>query len=165
MTSLSPPQGLVVIDEVQRRLDLFPILRVLVDRKDNPARFLILGSASGALLRQPSESLAGRMERITLGGFSLPELGADTDQRLWLRGGFPLSYLADRQKDNVAWRKNFIQALLERVCPNGVCVSPLLPCNASGPCLPITMGRPGMQRNRLVPSALAKPPPAAIWTC
>ena len=76
MTALSPLEGLVVIDEVQRRPDLFPVLRVLADRKNPPARFLILGSASGDLLRQTSESLAGRMERVTLNGFSLQELGA-----------------------------------------------------------------------------------------
>ena len=77
MTALRPLKGLVVIDEVQRRPELFPALRVLADRKAVPARFLILGSASGDLLRQSSESLAGRVERITMGGFSLAELGAD----------------------------------------------------------------------------------------
>ena len=71
MTSLRPLKGLVVIDEVQRRPDLFPVLRVLVDRRDTPARFLIPGSASGDFLRQTSESLAGRMERVIIGGFSL----------------------------------------------------------------------------------------------
>ena len=95
MTALRPLKGLVVIDEIQRRPDLFPVLRVLVDRRDTPARFLILGSASGDLLRQTSESLAGRMERIIIGGFSLAELGTESEQHLWLRGGFPLSYLAD----------------------------------------------------------------------
>jgi len=117
ITALSPLQGLVVIDEVQRRPDLFPILRVLADRRDNPARFLILGSASGDLLRQTSESLAGRLERVTLGGFSLPELGTDTEQQLWQRGGFPLSWLAANDPDSAAWRKNFIQTLLERDFP------------------------------------------------
>ncbi len=117
MTALSPLRGLVVIDEVQRRPDLFPILRVLVDRDDQPARFLILGSASGALLRQTSESLAGRIERITMAGFSLAELGSDTEQALWLRGGFPLSYLAKSDVDSLVWRKNFIQTLLERDFP------------------------------------------------
>ncbi|MDH4321956.1 MAG: ATP-binding protein [Desulfobulbaceae bacterium] len=117
MTALSPLKGLVVIDEVQRRPDLFPILRVLADRRENPARFLILGSASGDLLRQTSESLAGRMERLTMGGFSLPELGADAEQQLWQRGGFPLSWLAANDPDSAAWRKNFIQTLLERDLP------------------------------------------------
>lgn len=117
MTALRPLNGLVVIDEVQRRPDLFPVLRVLADRRDAPARFLILGSASGNLMRQTSESLAGRMERIVIGGFSLAELGADAEQQLWLRGGLPLSYLASSNVNSIAWRKNFIQSLLERDFP------------------------------------------------
>ena len=117
MTALRPLQGLVVIDEIQRRPDLFPALRVLADRSDHPARFLILGSASGDLLRQSSESLAGRVERITIGGLSLRELGREAEQRLWLRGGFPLAYLAASETDSVVWRKQFIQSLLERDFP------------------------------------------------
>ena len=117
MTALRPLKGLVVIDEVQRRPDLFPILRVLADRNPSPARFLILGSASGDLLRQSSESLAGRVEYVTIGGFSLSELGPKSESRLWLRGGFPLAYLASSEADSQAWRKNFIQTLLERDFP------------------------------------------------
>ena len=117
MTALEPLQGLVVIDEIQRRPDLFPILRVLTDRKNNPAKFLILGSASGELLRQTSESLAGRTEKISISGFSLPEVGASSEFDLWLRGGYPLSYLADTDSDSLVWRKNFIQTLLERDFP------------------------------------------------
>lgn len=117
MTALDPLRGLVVIDEVQRRPDIFPVLRVLADRKGMFARFLILGSASGDLLRQTSESLAGRMERLTIGGFSLAELGVEAEQSLWLRGGLPLSYLASSDDDSTAWRKNFIQTLLERDLP------------------------------------------------
>jgi len=117
MTALRPLKGLVVIDEIQRRPDLFPVLRVLADRSDSPARFLILGSASGELLRQSSESLAGRVERIPIGGLSLRELGSEAEQRLWLRGGFPLSYLADSEADSMAWRTQFIQSLLERDFP------------------------------------------------
>ncbi len=117
MTALGPLEGLVVIDEVQRRPDLFPVLRVLADRRDSRARFLILGSASGDLLRQTSESLAGRMERVAIGGFTLAELGAEAEQRLWLRGGLPLAYLADSEAASVAWRKSFIQTLLERDFP------------------------------------------------
>src|SRR5688572_10327046 len=82
-TALRPLKGLVVIDEIQRRPDLFPLLRVLSDRRSLPARFLILGSASGDLLRQSSESLAGRVEHISIGGFSLLELGAPAVQDLW----------------------------------------------------------------------------------
>jgi len=117
MTALEPLQGLVVIDEIQRRPDLFPILRVLTDRKNNPAKFLILGSASGELLRQTSESLAGRTEKISISGFSLPEVGASSEFDLWLRGGYPLSFLADTDADSLVWRKNFIQTLLERDFP------------------------------------------------
>ena len=117
MTALRPLAGLVVIDEVQRRPELFPVLRVLADRRAKPARFLILGSASGDLLRQSSESLAGRMERIGIGGFSLREVGARAGQTLWRRGGFPLSYLADSEADSLAWRKQFMQTLLERDFP------------------------------------------------
>jgi hypothetical protein len=116
-TALEPLQGLVVIDEVQRRPDLFPILRVLADRRDQPARFLILGSASGDLMRQSSESLAGRLERIEIGGFTLAELGPGSTHALWRRGGFPLAYLARTERDSLAWRKQFMQTLLERDLP------------------------------------------------
>jgi predicted AAA+ superfamily ATPase len=117
MTALRPLKGMVVIDEIQRRPDLFPVLRVLADRKNTPARFLILGSASGNLMRQTSESLAGRMERIAIGGFSLAELGSEAEQQLWLRGGLPLSFLAESDVNSITWRKNFIQTLLERDFP------------------------------------------------
>jgi uncharacterized protein len=124
MTALQSLEGLVVIDEIQHRPELFPTLRVLADRSDNPARFLILGSASGDLLRQSSESLAGRVERIPVGGLSLRELGRDAEQRLWMRGGFPMSFLAENDTDSLAWRKQFIQTLLERDFPQwGVRVS------------------------------------------
>lgn len=115
--ALEPLEGLVVIDEVQRRPDLFPVLRVLVDRRSRTARFLILGSASGDLLRQSSESLAGRMERIEIGGFTLAEVGQQSAAKLWRRGGFPLAFLARTEADSVAWRKQFIQTLLERDLP------------------------------------------------
>lgn len=117
MTALRPLKGLVVIDEIQRRPDLFPVLRVLADRRGAPARLLILGSASGNLMRQTSESLAGRMERIVIGGFSLAELDPNAEQNLWLRGGLPLSYLSASNVNSIAWRKNFIQTLLERDFP------------------------------------------------
>lgn len=112
--ALSPLKDIVVIDEVQRRPDLFPILRVLLDRKPLPAKFLILGSALPDLLRQSSESLAGRLEMIEMDGFGLTEVGQKQFSRLWLRGGFPLSFLANNDLDSFAWRKSFIQAFLER---------------------------------------------------
>jgi predicted AAA+ superfamily ATPase len=117
MTAMRPLKGLIIIDEIQRRPDLFPVLRVLADRRGTPARFLILGSASGNLMQQTSESLAGRMERIVIGGFSLAELGSEAEQQLWLRGGLPLSFLAESDINSMAWRKNFIQTLLERDFP------------------------------------------------
>lgn len=88
LTSLGDLRGTVVIDEVQRRPELFPLLRVLADRPGMPARFLILGSASPALLRQSSESLAGRLEILEMEGFSLAEVGIEQAPSLWLRGGF-----------------------------------------------------------------------------
>lgn len=117
MTALQSLEGLVVIDEIQRRPELFPVLRVLVDRERNPSRFLILGSASGDLLRQSSESLAGRIERISMGGFSLAEIASESADDLWRRGGFPLAFLASSEKDSLRWRLEFIQTLLERDFP------------------------------------------------
>lgn len=116
-TALHPLKGLVVIDEIQRRPDLFPLLRVLADRKPLPARFLILGSASPGLLRQSSETLAGRLETVPLEGFRLADLGAAAQIRQWLRGGFPLSFMARTEVDSVAWRRQFLQTFLERDLP------------------------------------------------
>jgi uncharacterized protein len=116
-TALRPLKGLVVIDEVQRRPDLFPLLRVLSDRKPLPARFLILGSASTELLQQSSESLAGRMETIELDGLSLSDVGTSRQQRHWLRGGFPLSYVARSEAESMTWRREFIRSFLERDLP------------------------------------------------
>lgn len=115
--ALRPLRGLVVIDEIQRQPNLFPLLRVLADRKPLPARFLILGSASPALLRQSSETLAGRLETVPLEGFRLADLGATAQPRHWLRGGFPLSYTARSEADSFAWRKQFLQTFLERDIP------------------------------------------------
>ena len=117
MTALQSLRGLVVIDEIQRRPDLFPILRVLCDRTPLPARFLILGSASPEMLRQSSETLAGRLEIIRMAGFSLAEVGVEKQMQHWLRGGFPLSFLAASDADSLAWRRNFIQTFLERDLP------------------------------------------------
>jgi len=117
MTALKDLKGLIVIDEVHRSPDLYTVLRVLSDRRPLPARFLLLGSASSELLRQTSESLAGRLETITMGGFSISEIGVKSHSRHWLRGSFPLSCLAKNDKDSLAWRKNFIQTFLERDVP------------------------------------------------
>jgi predicted AAA+ superfamily ATPase len=117
MTALAGLRGVVVIDEVQRRPDLFPVLRVLADRTPLPARFLVLGSASPALLQQSSETLAGRLETITLSGFSLVEVGVRAQTRHWVRGGFPRAFLARSLADCHAWRKQFTQTFLERDLP------------------------------------------------
>jgi uncharacterized protein len=116
-TALRPLKKLVVIDEVQRRPELFPLLRVLADRRPLPARFLILGSASPDLLRQSSESLAGRLETVPLEGFRLADLGAASQNRHWLRGGFPRAYTPRRESDSFSWRQQFLQTFLERDLP------------------------------------------------
>lgn len=117
MMALAGLRGVVVIDEVQRRPELFPVLRVLADRRPLPARFLILGSASPELLRQSSESLAGRLETIPLSGFSLAEVGAAALNRHWLRGTFPRAFLARSNAESVSWRRQFIHTFLERDLP------------------------------------------------
>lgn len=114
LQALASLRGLVVIDEAQRQPGLFPVLRVLADREGLPARFLILGSASPELARQASESLAGRVEIIEMRGFDLGEVGAGASDALWLRGGFPRSFLARDDEDSRVWRRQFIATFLER---------------------------------------------------
>lgn len=117
MVALKDLRGLVVIDEVQHAPDLFKVLRVLIDRPDNPARFLLLGSASPSLLRQSAESLAGRLEVIEAGGFTLEETGADDAAALWWRGGFPRSFTAQNEGASRIWRSQFIRTVVERDLP------------------------------------------------
>ena len=124
LARLSEPQlalerltGLVVLDEVQRLPDIFSTLRVLIDRPRGRARFLILGSASPALLRQSSETLAGRIAFVHLEGFDLRELASSDRDRLWLRGGFPRSFLARSDRESSTWRENFVATFLERDLP------------------------------------------------
>jgi predicted AAA+ superfamily ATPase len=117
MTALRELRGLIVIDEIQRRPELFPLLRVLADRDPLPARFLILGSASPDLVQHAAESLAGRQETIALAGFSLAEVGIENAAQHWLRGGYPPAFLAASEADSLAWRRSFIQTLLERDLP------------------------------------------------
>jgi len=114
LLALEELRGLVIIDEIQRRPELFPVLRVLSDRPRRPARFLILGSASRDLLQQSSETLAGRIAYHELGGFDLSETGAERISRLWQRGAFPRSYLARSEKASLAWRREFVATFLER---------------------------------------------------
>ena len=113
---LRPLKGLVVLDEIHRLPGIFPLLRVLADRSGMPARFLVLGSASPELLRQTSETLAGRVGFCRLDGFNTNEVG-DLD-RLWLRGGFPRSYLARSDAASVRWRHNFVDTFLSRDAPD-----------------------------------------------
>ena len=117
--ALATLRGLVVIDEVQRHEGLFRLLRVLVDRPGNPARFLVLGSAGPALLRQSSESLAGRIAYHELPPFRIGEVGTapETVERLWLRGGFPRSFRAEDDRRSLRWRLAFVQTFLERDLP------------------------------------------------
>src|SRR5438093_39495 len=114
MTALEPLRGFVVIDEAQLRPELFPVLRVLADRKPLPARFLLLGSASPDLVRGASESLAGRVSLIPMSGFDLSEVGAKAMRSLWWRGGFPRSFLASSDSESRQWRDDFVQTFLER---------------------------------------------------
>ncbi len=113
-TALASLRGLVVLDEVQLRPDLFPLLRVLADRSPVRTRFLLLGSASPDLIRHNAESLAGRVEFVAMSGFGLEETGPATLRRLWLRGGFPRSFLARNDEASRLWRESFIQTFLER---------------------------------------------------
>ncbi|MBS0629696.1 MAG: ATP-binding protein [Verrucomicrobia bacterium] len=108
---------LIVIDEIQRAPEIFPIIRVLIDDKQKKQKFLILGSASRELIRQSSESLAGRIGYMELMPFSLDEVDHDID-RLWVRGGFPLSYLANHDEESLLWRQSYISTFLERDIPN-----------------------------------------------
>jgi predicted AAA+ superfamily ATPase len=115
--ALKDLKGVIIIDEVQRLPEIFQVIRVLIDRSNVKTRFLILGSASPDLLRQSSESLAGRIIFHELGGFSLEEVGIKNNKQLWLRGGFPRSYLARSIQASSEWRKAFIQTFLERDLP------------------------------------------------
>ena len=126
LTALSNPEltlrsleGLVIIDEVQRRPELFSFLRPLTDRTPQLLKFLLLGSASPTLVKGVSESLAGRALFINVPGFSLQEVGATTnnEESLWLRGGFPRSWLALNNSASLRWRESFVATFLERDLP------------------------------------------------
>jgi predicted AAA+ superfamily ATPase len=114
MLALGKLRGLVVLDEVQRSPGLFPFLRVLADRPNTPARFIVLGSATGELLRQSSETLAGRIAYHDLPGLTLDETGVDKRDKLWRRGGFPRSFLARSEAESARWRDDFVRTFLER---------------------------------------------------
>jgi len=123
--ALGSLEGLVILDEIQLMPELFSVLRVLVDRPENKACFLILGSASPEIIRNVSETLAGRVEFVELSGFDLSETGVDSWQTLWVRGGFPRAYLASSEDDSLAWREGFIRTFLERDIPQlGINIAP-----------------------------------------
>jgi uncharacterized protein len=117
LLALGDLTGIVVLDEIQRRPELFSILRVLADRRPRRARFLVLGSASPQLLRQTSETLAGRIAYYDLPGLSSAEVGEGHADRLWVRGGFPRSFLARSDAQSMEWRQAFIRTFVERDLP------------------------------------------------
>ncbi|WDN89048.1 uncharacterized protein BuS5_02016 [Desulfosarcina sp. BuS5] len=117
MFTLEGIDGLAIIDEIQRKPDLFPVLRVLADRNRKKTKFLILGSASPRLVKNVSESLAGRVTFIEMDGFDIREIGSVNFNKLWIRGGFPNSYLAKTEAASFRWRNNFIKTFLERDIP------------------------------------------------
>lgn len=115
--ALSPLRGLVILDEIQRMPELFPVLRVLADRPDTPARFLILGSVSLELVKGASESLAGRISFVDVTGFTLEETGGEHLFKLWGRGGFPRAYLARNDRAARQWQEDFFRTFLEQDIP------------------------------------------------
>jgi predicted AAA+ superfamily ATPase len=117
VAALEPLRGLVVLDEIQHLPDVFRSLRVLGDRPRTPCRFLVLGSASGDLLRQSGESLAGRIAYVHVGGLTLDEIGPARLDRLWLRGGLPRSFLARSEAASREWRRHYVRTFLERDVP------------------------------------------------
>jgi predicted AAA+ superfamily ATPase len=114
---LSSLSGLVILDEIQWVPELFSVLRVLVDRPGHRSRYLVLGNASPQIIKNVSETLAGRIELVDLSGFDLSEIAAEEKDKLWLRGGFPRSFLAASETDSMAWREGFIRTFLERDIP------------------------------------------------
>lgn len=114
---LGSMEGLVIIDEIQEKPELFKTLRVLADIPERRTRFLILGSASPHIIKEASETLAGRTEFVELSGFNFMETDKDSIQDLWIRGGYPLSFLADSLEESTIWREAFIRTFLERDIP------------------------------------------------
>ncbi len=117
MGTLASLRGRVVIDEVQILPELFPVLRVLADLPEMPARFLLMGSASPRLVGHTVETLAGRVFRIEMAGFVASEVGAHHQATLWLRGGFPKSFIAGSDADSLKWRRDFVSDFLQRDLP------------------------------------------------
>lgn len=105
------------MDEIQEKPELFKTLRVLVDKPDRHTKYLILGRASPHIIKNASETLAGRTEFIELSGFNFVETNKNSIQDLWIRGGYPLSYLASSTEESICWREAFIRTFLERDIP------------------------------------------------
>jgi predicted AAA+ superfamily ATPase len=123
MMALEPLKGLIIIDEIQKIKELFPLLRVLVDQETSDKKFLILGSASRELIEQSSESLAGRVAYIEVTPFDRREVS--DEEKLWQRGGFPKSYLANSEDESSDWREFYIKTFLEQDIPNlGIKIPP-----------------------------------------
>ena len=160
-------EGLVVLDEIQRKPELFETLRVLLDRSElseSTTRYLLLGSASPTLVRGVSETLAGRVGMVDLGGFLCDETGIEHWRTLWMRGGFPRSFLAPDDRASKTWRESFIRTFLEQDIPQlGIRVPPKH-CGGFGPCWPTIMVRPGTRPSLLVPWAPARLPRDIIST-
>ena len=162
--ALGALEGLVVLDEIQRRPELFPLLRVLADREGRPARFLVLGSASLDLVKGVSESLAGRFGFVDLSGFDATEVGFDRLDALWLRGGFPASFLSDSDEASLRWRQQFIRTFLARDIPQlGISV-PTEQLYRSWLMVAHYHGRPGMPPRSPPRSGSATRPRSTTWT-
>ena len=124
MLAMKNIKGIIFLDEIQKKPEIFSTLRVLADREESPAKFVVLGSASPHLLKESSESLAGRIAYYELGGFSVSDVGIANSGRLWQRGGFPKAYLSSTDSRSFLWRRNFIRTFLERDLPSfGVDIS------------------------------------------
>jgi uncharacterized protein len=115
MAALRSLEGLVVIDEIQTKPDLFPLLKILSDRRPLPARFLIISSVSPKLFGELSNTLAGKAEILFMTGLGVEDVGISVQNRHWLRGGFPLSYLSESDENSLEWRNNFVMTLFNEV--------------------------------------------------
>ena len=156
--------GLVILDEIQAVPELFSVLRGLADRPDPSARFLILGSASPHIIRHAAETLAGRVEFVELSGFNLSETGSDLLDTLWLRGGFPRSFLAASDEDSFAWREGTCGPIWSEISPNSGSAFRPPRCGDSGPCSPTITGRPGMLRSLAAPWGFPTRLSGVTWT-
>ncbi len=107
----------IILDEIQNRQDLFALIRSIIDEDRRPGRFVLLGSASPTLMRKSADSLAGRIAYEEISSFGLTELGAKSQEQLWIRGGFPNAYLADDLRDSLDWRQQFVKTYIDRDLP------------------------------------------------